>query len=72
VGVGYLLAQQLVAAPKHVVDVKPKLAARVRLLATSSTKRNDPSDARSVAITALRSPEAKQVRAEDHNMTRPP
>ncbi len=33
-GVGYLLAQQLVAAGERVVDVQPKLAARVRLLAT--------------------------------------
>jgi len=65
-GLGYLLAQQLVAANEHVVDVQPKLAARVRLLATSSTNKNDPNDARSVAITALRSPETKQVRAEDH------
>jgi transposase len=65
-GLGYLLAQQLVAAGERVLDVKPKLAARVRLLATSSTNKNDPNDARSVAITALRSPEATEVRAEDH------
>ena len=32
-GLGYLLAQQLVAAGERVVDVQPKLAARVRLLA---------------------------------------
>ena len=30
-GLGYLLAQQLVSAGEHVVDVQPKLAARVRL-----------------------------------------
>ena len=35
-GLGYLLAQQLVAAGERVVDVQPKLAARVRLLATGS------------------------------------
>ena len=29
-GLGYLLAQQLVAAGERVVDVQPKLAARVR------------------------------------------
>jgi transposase len=65
-GLGYLLAQQLVSAGEHVVDVQPKLAARVRLLATSSTNKNDPNDARSVAVAALRSPEATEVRAEDH------
>src|SRR5213593_3453913 len=55
-GLGYLLAQQLVAAGERVVDVQPKLAARVRLLATGNSNKNDPNDARSVAIAALRSP----------------
>ena len=41
-GLGYLLAQQLVAAGERVLDVQPKLAARVRLLATESTNKNDP------------------------------
>jgi len=45
-GLGFLLAQQLVAAGERVVDVQPKLAARVRLLATESTNKNDPHDAR--------------------------
>ena len=65
-GLGYLLAQQLVAAGERVLDVQPKLAARVRLLATESTNKNDPHDARSVAIAALRSPSPKQVGVEDH------
>jgi hypothetical protein len=63
-GLGYLLAQQLVAAGERVVDVQPKLAARVRLLATGTNK-NDPNDARSVAVAALRSA-APEVRVEDH------
>jgi transposase len=42
------------------------LAARVRLLATGNTNKNDPNDARSVAIAALRSSEIKAVVAEDH------
>ena len=33
---GYLLAQQLVAAGKLVLDVQPKLGARVLLLATGA------------------------------------
>ena len=65
-GLGYLLAQQLVAAGERVLDVQPKLAARVRLLATESTNKNDSHDALSVAIAALRSTTPKPVGAEDH------
>ncbi len=65
-GLGYLLAQQLVAAGERVVDVQPKLAPRVRLLANGSTNKNDPNDARSVAVAALRSPGVRVVVAEDH------
>ena len=65
-GLGYLLAQQLVAAGERVVDVQPKLAARVRLLATGATNKNDPNDARSVAVAALRSATVPEVRGEDH------
>src|SRR5208283_195842 len=52
-GLGYLLAQQLVAAGERVLDVQPKLAARVRLLSTATTNKNDPNDALSVAMAAL-------------------
>ena len=65
-GLGYLLAQQLVAAGERVLDVQPKLGARVRLLATGATSKNDPNDARSVAIAALRSAAPRQVAAENH------
>jgi transposase len=65
-GLGYLLAQQLVAAGERVVDVQPKLAARVRLLATGATNKNDPNDARSVAVAALRAATVPEVRGEDH------
>jgi transposase len=65
-GLGYLLAQQLVAAGERVLDVQPKLAARVRLLATGDTNKNDPNDARSVAVAALRAASVPEVRAEDH------
>ena len=65
-GLGYLLAQQLVAAGERVVDVQPKLAVRVRLLATGDTNKNDPNDARSVAVAALRSANVPEVRGEDH------
>jgi len=66
-GLGYLLAQQLVAGGERVIDVQPKLAARVRLLDSKSVNKNDPHDARSVAIAALRSPTPVEVRPEDHS-----
>src|SRR5215831_11860004 len=65
-GLGHLLAQQLVAAGERVLDVPPKLAARVRLLQAGDTNKNDPNDAFSVAVAALRSPAPRPVLAEDH------
>jgi transposase len=64
-GLGHLLAQQLVAAGERVLDVQPKLASRVRLLQAGDTNKNDPNDARSVAVAALRSRTARPVAADD-------
>ncbi len=41
-GMGYLLAQQLLAAGEHVVNVPATLASRTRLLGTGRTNKNDP------------------------------
>ena len=65
-GLGHLLAQQLLAAGERVLDVQPKLGARVRLLANGAVNKNDPNDARSVAVAALRSPTRRQVQPDDH------
>ena len=65
-GLGHLLAQQLLAAGEQVLDVQPKLGARVRLLASGAVNKNDPNDARSVAVAALRSPARRQVQPDDH------
>jgi transposase len=65
-GLGYLLAQQLLAAGETVLDVPATLAARVRVLGTGRSDKNDPNDARSVAIAALRAPALSVVRPEDH------
>jgi len=65
-GLGFLLAQQLVAAGEDVVDVPPTLAARVRLLGSGRGSKNDPNDALSTAIAALRDPHMRVVVAEDH------
>jgi transposase len=66
-GLGHLLAQQLVAAGERVLDVQPKLGSRVRLLATGASNKNDPNDALSVAIAALRSRTQRPVTADDHD-----
>jgi transposase len=67
-GLGLLLAQQLIAADQRVVDVPPKLAARVRLLNTGQINKNDENDARSVAIAALRVHDLPVLSAEDQTM----
>jgi len=65
-GWGYLLSQQLLAAGETVVDVPATLAARVRVLGSGKSNKNDPNDARSVAIAALRAPGLAAVRSADH------
>ena len=60
------LAQQLVGAGEKVLDVPPKLAARARLFDNGETNKNDPNDARSVAVAALRAKRLSEVTKEDH------
>jgi transposase len=64
-GPGHLLARQLVATGERVLDVQPGLGARVRLLPAGATNKNDPNDARSVAIAALRLAAPREVTADD-------
>jgi transposase len=65
-GLGYLLAQQLVARGQDVLDVPATLASRVRTLATNRSNKNDPNDAHSIAIAALRAPMLRSVERADH------
>ena len=65
-GLGYLLSQQLVADGERVVDVPAMMASRVRVLGSSKSQKNDPNDARSVAIAALRHPGLTPVVVDDH------
>ncbi len=65
-GLGYLLSQQLVAAGERVLDVPPMMASRVRVLGSGKSQKNDPNDARSVAIAALRHPGLTTVVVDDH------
>jgi transposase len=66
-GLGYLLAQQLVARGEEVLDVPATLASRVRTLATGRSNKNDPNDAHSIAIAAQRAPMLRGVERADHS-----
>jgi transposase len=67
-GLGYLISQQLVAGGETVFDVPPVLASRVRLMGSGRSQKNDPNDARSIAIAALRSDRLATVRRDDHGV----
>ena len=65
-GLGKLLAQQLLGAGEHVIDVPPTLSARVRLLGSTKASKNDGNDALATAIAGLRHCGLRAVRREDH------
>src|SRR3954471_11722979 len=64
-GVGRHLAQRLVADGEPVVDVPAKLSARARVFSTGQGRKTDATDAHSVAVVALRSPNLREVQADD-------
>jgi transposase len=66
-GMGYLLAQQLVARGEEVLDVPATLASRIRVLATGRSNKNDPNDAHSIAVAAFRAPGLRNVEVADHS-----
>jgi transposase len=66
-GLGHLIAQQLLAAGETVLDVAPKLAAKARLLSDGDTNKNDPNDAKSVAVAGLRSTKVRPAVREDYS-----
>src|SRR5258708_34959227 len=65
-GLGYLLAQQLVAAGEKGVGVPATLGSRARLLLTGAWNKNGPNDALSVSWAALRRPGLRSVAAVGH------
>jgi transposase len=67
-GLGRGIAQLLVAAGEHVVDVPAKLAARARLLGTSSARKTDLADAASVAAAAIHHRRLRPVALEDQTV----
>ena len=62
-GLGYLLAQQLVAQGEEVLDVPATLSSRIRVLATERSNKNDPNDAHSIAVAALRASAPRRAAA---------
>jgi transposase len=67
-GVGKQLAQRLVADGETVIDVPPKLSTRVRAMTTGHGRKTDPTDARAVAIVALRNTNLTHVLADDETV----
>ncbi len=53
-GIGRHIANRLLAAGEHVVDVPPRLSARTRVFATGQGRKTDATDAHSVALAATR------------------
>jgi transposase len=64
-GVGVQLAQRLIADGETVVDVPPKLSTRARMFDRGHGRKNDPTDARTVAVVALRTQGLRQVQVDD-------
>ena len=64
-GVGVQLAQRLVAAGETVVDVPPKLSTRARIFDTGHGRKSDPTDAKTVAVVALRTKGLREVVLDD-------
>ncbi len=64
-GIGRPLAQKLAASGEEVVDVPPKLSAKVRVLSTGNARKNDRLDATFTALAALRNERLARVHPED-------
>ena len=63
-GLGRHLAGRLAASGESVVDVPPKLSARVRVLSSGSARKNDGIDALATALAASRNGRLAQVNPE--------
>jgi transposase len=63
-GVGKHLSQRLLAAGERVVDVSTRRAALVRVYAGGNGRKNDDTDAYSIAMVALHTPDLPEVTAD--------
>jgi transposase len=66
-GVGKHLAQRLVAARERVVDVSTRRAALVRVFAGGNSRKNDDTDAHSIALVGLHTGDLPEVREDDRS-----
>jgi transposase len=64
-GIGRHLAQRLVADGETVIDVPAKLSARARVFSTGHGRKTDATDAHSIAVVAVRTPDLAQVAVDD-------
>jgi len=67
-GVGAYLAQRLLNDGETVIDVPAKLSTRARIFSIGHGRKNDPADARTVAVVALRTPGLHEVGVEDETI----
>ncbi|WP_228387442.1 IS110 family transposase [Nocardioides sp. dk884] len=63
-GAGRPLAQRLLEAGEHVVDVPAKLAVRVRLFDTGHNRKTDAHDAHAVAVVAVRTTNLRVLKVD--------
>jgi transposase len=68
-GVGKHIAQRLVAEGERVLDVSTRRAALVRVYAGGNGRKNDDTDAQSIALAALHSTDLPEVRPDDITVT---
>ena len=64
-GIGGHIARRLVMAGETVVDVPPKLSARVRVFATGQGRKTDATDAHSIALVGVRMAGLRPVATND-------
>ena len=64
-GAGRHLAQRLVADGETVLDVPPKLSTRARIFDRGHGRKNDPADAHTTAVVALRTKGLREVVLDD-------
>jgi transposase len=63
-GIGRHVAHRLLAAGEEVVDVPPKLSAKVRVFATGQGRKTDATDAHSIALVGVRTAGLRPVVAD--------
>ncbi len=68
-GAGRSLAQRLVADGEQVLDVPPKLAARIRVFSTGHGRKTDKDDALSIGLAALDGEGVQAVTADDSTVS---